>query len=67
MSLPERQSELIDTHRAVRNAKLAYVLVGDWAGSGSEDSFKSIFRQEELPADAVDDLVSFLTEQRNQL
>jgi len=32
-----------------------------------EDSFKGIFRQEELPADAVDDLVSFLTEQRDRL
>jgi hypothetical protein len=34
---------------------------------GFEDSFKGVFRQEELPADAVDNLVSFLTEQRNQL
>ena len=32
-----------------------------------EDSFKGVFRQEELPADAVDDLVSFLTEQRDRL
>ncbi|MDL0133692.1 hypothetical protein [Halobacterium salinarum] len=34
---------------------------------GFEDSFKGVFRQEELPADAVDNLVSFLAEQRNQL
>ncbi|MDL0125297.1 hypothetical protein PNQ92_07710 [Halobacterium salinarum] len=34
---------------------------------GFEDSFKGVFQQEELPADAVDNLVSFLSEQRNQL
>src|SRR6056297_3525065 len=34
---------------------------------GFEDSFKGVFRQEELPADAVDNLASFLAEQRNQL
>ena len=34
---------------------------------GFEDSFKGVFRQEELPADAIDDLVSFLTEQRDRL
>jgi len=34
---------------------------------GFEDSFKGVSRQDELPADAVDDLVSFLSEQRNRL
>ncbi|WP_089650015.1 hypothetical protein [Halobacterium hubeiense] len=34
---------------------------------GFEDSFKGVFRQEELPANAVDDLASFLSEQRNRL
>lgn len=34
---------------------------------GFEDSFKGVFRQEELPADAVDNLVSFLSKQRNRL
>lgn len=34
---------------------------------GFEDSFKGVFRQQELPADAVDQLVSFLSTQRNQL
>ena len=34
---------------------------------GFEDSFKGVFRQEELPTDAVDNLVSFLTEQRDRL
>lgn len=33
MSLTERQSELIDTHRAVQAAELPYVLVGGWAVS----------------------------------
>ena len=39
MSLPERQSELIDTHRAVRNAELPYVLVGGWAVSAFQTRF----------------------------
>ena len=34
---------------------------------GFEDSFKGVFQQEELPADAVDSLVSFLAKQRNRL
>jgi hypothetical protein len=34
---------------------------------GFKDSFKGVFRQEELPVDAVDDLVSFLSKQRDQL
>ncbi|MDS0261853.1 hypothetical protein NDI56_20830 [Haloarcula sp. S1CR25-12] len=34
---------------------------------GFEDSFKGVFRQQELPADAIDDLVLFLSEQRDQL
>lgn len=33
MSLPERQSELVDTHRAIENVELPYLLVGDWAVS----------------------------------
>lgn len=34
---------------------------------GFEDSFKGVFRQGELPSDAVDELISFLSEQRTQL
>jgi len=34
---------------------------------GFEDSFKYVFRQEALPTDTVDELVSFLTEQRDRL
>ena len=33
MSLPERQAELVDTHRAIHEADLPYVLVGGWAVS----------------------------------
>ena len=39
MSLPERQSELIDTHRAVQSAGLPYVLVGGWAVSAFQTRF----------------------------
>ncbi|KOX96775.1 hypothetical protein [Halorubrum tropicale] len=39
MSLPERQSELIDTHRAVQDADLPYVLVGGWAVSAFQTRF----------------------------
>lgn len=39
MSLPERQSELIDTHRAIQDAGLPYVLVGGWAVSAFQTRF----------------------------
>ncbi len=39
MSLPERQSELVDTHRAVQAAELPYVLVGGWAVSAFQTRF----------------------------
>lgn len=34
---------------------------------GFEDSFKGVFQQQELPADAVSDLVAFLTEHQERL
>lgn len=34
---------------------------------GFEDSFKGVFQQKALPADAIEDLGSFLTEQRARL
>ncbi|OYR83650.1 hypothetical protein DJ84_07685, partial [Halorubrum ezzemoulense] len=34
---------------------------------GFEDSFKGVFQQEELPIDTIDNLTSFLAEQRDQL
>lgn len=39
MSLPERQSELIDTHKAIQDAGLPYVLVGGWAVSAFQTRF----------------------------
>lgn len=39
MSLPERQAELVDTHRAVHDADLPYVLVGGWAVSAFQTRF----------------------------
>jgi len=39
MSLQERQAELIDTHRAVQNEELSYVLVGGWAISAFQTRF----------------------------
>jgi len=39
MSLPERQAELVETHRAVHEANLPYVLVGGWAVSAFQTRF----------------------------
>lgn len=39
MSLPERQSELVDTHRAIQTKALPYVLVGGWAVSAFQTRF----------------------------
>lgn len=39
MSLPERQGELVETHRAVHRADLPYVLVGGWAVSTFQARF----------------------------
>lgn len=39
MSLPERQSELVATHRTVQGAGLPYVLVGGWAVSAFQTRF----------------------------
>ncbi|MBB6646921.1 hypothetical protein [Halobellus ruber] len=39
MSLQERQAELIDTHRAVQDEELPYVLVGGWAISAFQTRF----------------------------
>ena len=39
MSLPERQSELIGTYRAIRGAELPHVLVGGWAVSAFQTRF----------------------------
>jgi hypothetical protein len=39
MSLPERQAELVETHRDVHDADLPYVLVGGWAVSAFQTRF----------------------------
>ena len=39
MSLTERQSELVDTHRAIQDDELPYVLVGGWAVTAFQTRF----------------------------
>lgn len=39
MGVPERQSELVETHRAIHKAELPYVLVGGWAVSAFQTRF----------------------------
>jgi hypothetical protein len=54
MSLPERQSELIDTHRAIHDADLPYVLVGGWAVSAFQTRFTTDI-DSVIPATATDE------------
>ncbi|MFC4406706.1 hypothetical protein [Haloarchaeobius iranensis] len=61
MSLPERQSELIDTHRAVKTAGLPYVLVGGWAVSAFQTRFTTDI-DTVVPATALDDYDALLRE-----
>lgn len=59
MSLPERQSELIDTHRAVQDADLPYVLVGGWAVSAFQTRFTTDI-DTVMPDTALDDYDTLL-------
>jgi hypothetical protein len=59
MSLPERQDELVDTHRAVRDAGLPYVLVGGWAVSAFQIRFTTDI-DTVIPGTALDDYDSLL-------
>jgi len=59
MSLPERQSELIDTHRAVQDAELPYVLVGGWAVSAFQTRFTTDI-DTVIPYTALDDYDTLL-------
>ena len=59
MSLPERQSELVDTHRAVRDAELQYVLVGGWAVSAFQTRFTTDI-DTVIPDTALDEYDSLL-------
>jgi hypothetical protein len=61
MSLPERQSELVDTHRAVQDADLPYVLVGGWAVSAFQTRFTTDI-DTVIPGTALDDYISLLTD-----
>jgi hypothetical protein len=59
MSLPERQSELIDTHRAVQDAELPYVLIGGWAVSAFQTRFTTDI-DTVIPDTALDDYDTLL-------
>jgi len=59
MSLPERQSELIDTHRTVQEAELPYVLVGGWAVSAFQTRFTTDI-DSVIPETALDDYDTLL-------
>ncbi|RXK47783.1 hypothetical protein [Halorientalis pallida] len=59
MSLPERQSELVDTHRAVQEAELPYVLVGGWAVSAFQTRFTTDI-DTVIPDTALDEYDSLL-------
>ncbi len=61
MSLSERQSELVDTHRTIHEEKLPYVLVGGWAVSAFQTRFTADIDMV-LPEDAVDDYSHLLSE-----
>lgn len=61
MSLQERQSELVDTHREVHDANLPYVLVGGWAVSAYSARFTTDI-DTVIPATVLDDYDSVLTD-----
>jgi hypothetical protein len=61
MSLPERQSELVETHRAVQEAGLPYVLVGGWAVSAFQTRFTTDI-DTVIPATALEDYDSLLVD-----
>ena len=59
MSLPERQSELVDTHRAIEKAELPYVFVGGWAVSAFQSRFTTDI-DAVVPATSLDNYASLL-------
>jgi len=61
MSLQERQAELIDTHRAVQNEGLPYVLVGGWAVSAFQTRFTTDVDMV-IPETELDEYDALLTE-----
>ncbi|UHQ99287.1 hypothetical protein HYG81_26020 (plasmid) [Natrinema zhouii] len=60
MSLPERQTELIDTHRAIQDAGLPYVLVVGWAVSAFQARFTTDVDMV-LPEISLDEYDALLT------
>ena len=60
MSLPERQAELVETHRTIQDANLPYVLVGGWAVTAYQTRFTTDV-DVVLPGTALDDYDSLLT------
>jgi len=61
MSLPERQSELVETHRAIQEAGLPHVLVGGWAVSAFQTRFTTDI-DTVIPATALEDYDSLLVD-----
>jgi hypothetical protein len=61
MSLPERQSELVDTHRAIQDNGLPYVLVGGWAVSAFQTRFTTDI-DTVIPSTSLNDYDSLLTD-----
>jgi hypothetical protein len=59
MSLPERQSELVTTHRAIRDAELPHVLVGGWAVSAFQTRFTTDI-DAVIPETSLDDYEELL-------
>jgi hypothetical protein len=59
MSLPERQAELVATHRAVQDADLPYVLVGGWAVSAFQTRFTTDI-DAVIPETSLDDYEALL-------
>lgn len=57
----DRQAELVDTHRAVEDADLPYVLVGGWAVSAFQTRLTTDI-DAVLPATALDEYEALLTD-----
>jgi hypothetical protein len=61
MSLTERQSELVNTHRAIQDDELPYVLVGGWAVTAFQTRFTTDVDMV-LPEASLDDFHTHLTD-----
>lgn len=59
MSLPERQAELVATHRAIQDTDLPYVLVGGWAVSAFQTRFTTDI-DAVIPETSLDDYEALL-------